>query len=279
MSKPALELKKPHYSATQINMMIRCPAQYRFRYIEGYIEPPKSSRVEGRAYHKGLEHNYSQKIQSWKDLPVDDVKDAFVTTFDEEIRGVEWNKDEVSEGVEKVKGRLKDEGLGLLETYQRDLAPQIQPKEVEVETSIEFDNVPYIIKGYIDLIDDKEIIRDHKTAKQTPSRAKDSDGNPIKNEYILPARDLHQGCLYAISRNAKGISFDYAVKLKTPKIVQVPVRVTETDKQYTLNLLGHIDHAIKKQAFYPNRDSFLCNRRQCGFWEHCEREYGGKVKE
>jgi len=31
--------------------------------------------------------------------------------------------------------------------------------------------------------------------------------------------------------------------------------------------------------FSPNRNSPFCSRRCCRFWQHCEREWGGQVKE
>ena len=50
--------KKAHYSPSQINMFLRCPAQWKFRYVDRIIAPPKSSLVQGKAYHKALETNY-----------------------------------------------------------------------------------------------------------------------------------------------------------------------------------------------------------------------------
>ena len=264
--------RKVHYSPSQIGMFMRCSAQWKFRYIDGIIAPPQSSLVQGKAYHKALETNYQQKIQTHEDLKVADVKEAYAADFDEGIRGVEWNEDEVKEGIEKVKGSLKDEGVGLIEVYQKELAPKIQPKEVEAEIKIEFGNVPYELIGRCDLIDDQDVIHDHKTSAKTPSKDQET------GDYILGARDLIQGSIYAIARKAKAISFDYAVKLKTPKVVQVPVSVTQDDKQFVLNLMGRLDHAIQAKAFYPNRDSFLCSQRQCGYWQQCVRDYGGRVK-
>jgi len=265
--------KKVHYSPSQINMFTRCSAQWKYRYVDGIIAPPQSSLVQGKAYHKALETNYQQKINSHEDLKVSDVKEAYAADFDENIRGVEWNEEELSEGIEKVKGALKDEGVGLIEVYQKELAPKIQPKEVEAEIKIEFGNVAYELIGRCDLIDENNIIIDHKTTARTPSK------NPLTNQYIVASHDLIQGAVYAIARKASAISFDYAVKLKTPKIVRVPVIVKEQDKQFVLNLIGGIHHAITSRSFFPNRDSFMCSKRTCAYHAQCERDWGWSVKD
>jgi hypothetical protein len=33
------------------------------------------------------------------------------------------------------------------------------------------------------------------------------------------------------------------------------------------------------QHFMPNRLSMMCSRRNCSYWRHCEREWGGEVPE
>ncbi len=52
-----------HISATQLNMYLRCPAQYKFRYVDGIILPPKSALTKGKAVHRGQEFNYWQQLK------------------------------------------------------------------------------------------------------------------------------------------------------------------------------------------------------------------------
>ena len=37
--------------------------------------------------------------------------------------------------------------------------------------------------------------------------------------------------------------------------------------------------AMRQQRFMPNRLSMMCSRRNCSYWRHCEREWGGEVPE
>ena len=55
-------LPKPYLSPSQINMYLRCPAAYKYRYVDGLILPPKAALTRGKSVHKGQEHNYNQKI-------------------------------------------------------------------------------------------------------------------------------------------------------------------------------------------------------------------------
>ena len=44
---------------------------------------------------------------------------------------------------------------------------RIQPLAVEEEFALEFENVPYTLKGYLDLVGQNKTIRDTKTAKRS----------------------------------------------------------------------------------------------------------------
>lgn len=245
-----------HYSASQINMFIRCPAQWYFRYVMGLKQAPTSAMTQGTCFHDTLEANYIQKVQSKEDMPLGDVLDVYSKNFDTRIVDVE------EKGVDT--GALKDEGVKLVETYHTVKAPEIQPVSVETPITIEFDNVDYTVEGYVDLVDDKEVIHEHKTTKRTPST--------VDQNYLF------QGALYALSENKNKVVFDFAVKLKTPKIVSLEADISDKDKDFALTLIGQVDHAIRSEVFYPNRTSFMCSRKNCGYWNECEKKYGGKVK-
>lgn len=266
-----------HYSHTQLMMFTRCPAQYRYRYMEGLKVPPGSALVQGISYHKALEHNHTQKIDSHEDLPTQEVKDAYATAFDTALsQGVEWNDEERSHGIDRTAGELKDEGIGLVGEYQKVLAPGIQPVAVEKPFSVAFEGVDYTLEGRIDLIDDKEIIHDNKTAAKSPSK-------DLVGRYIPGPNEFIQGSIYSLAhgRNVgeNNIVFDYAIKTKVPKVLQVEAAITQEDQRFALTLIKQVDSAIQAQAFWPARTSVMCSRKSCGYWSLCEKEFGGRVKE
>src|SRR5579872_3373105 len=42
-----------------------------------------------------------------------------------------------------------------------------------------------------------------------------------------------------------------------------------------LTLYPTVQEAMRHQHFMPNRLSMMCSRRNCSYWRHCEREWGG----
>jgi len=255
---------KKHLSPSQLNMFNRCGAQYYFRYIEGLKLPPKSAMTFGSAVDAGLNHNYFQKIESKKDLKVDAILDAYSTAFDLGKAETEWEKDEDP-------AEIKDEGVVILKKYRKEIAPKIQPFAVQDQLLIEFSDFDYDLKGFIDLIDEAGVIIDNKTSGKSPSK----DGEAYK---VAPDHDL-QLSTYALGYRLKyhkpeaGLRVDYLVRTKEPKIIQVPLIKSNAEIDYMLRQIGRIADAIQKEVFIPNRSSFLCSERWCGYYKICHKEF------
>lgn len=254
-----------HYSPSQLTMFLRCSAAWKYRYIDGMRVPPASSMGVGTSYHAGLEANFIQKIQSKKDLPVSDVLDATATAFDKVFSDeIYWEDDEKEQGLDKVKGELKDETIKLVEKYQTEKASEVQPVAVEKAFKIAFDNVDYTLDGRVDLLDSEGNVRENKTTAATPRDA--SEDHKI------------QGTVYSMAEGLETVVFDYAVKTKTPKIVTHKFTPSSEQKEFVLKLTGLVDHAVKQGVYLPNRSNFMCSRNKCGYWGVCMKEFGGNVK-
>ena len=254
---------------SSINTYLNCPAQYKYRYIDGLVIPPGSAAKQGTAFHTGLDVNYKQKINTKKDLPLDEVLDATSTAFDQVFsEEVYWNNEEKGEGLDKVKGNLKDETIGILKKYHTEVAPTIQPVESEKQFEIQFSNVDYSVTGTVDLIDDEGVVHDHKTTGQKPS--------------ALKASHIIQGGIYCLGVNLEKAQFDFAVKKgkkKPEEMVSISMNFDESMRTYTLNILSQVQNAIKKEVFFPNRTQNLCSRKWCGYWALCQSDFGGTVKD
>jgi putative RecB family exonuclease len=244
---------KNHISVTQIKMFLRCPLQYKFRYIDGIKMPPAGAMVLGRSVHKGIEENYKQKKDSKIDLPLNKVLEIFSDSFDraQKEEEINWEED--------TPAQIKDTGIELLKVYQKDIAYKIQPVLVEEGFELEFENVAYTLKGYLDLIDQDKIIRETKTSKR--SYALDAALTDIQ----LTAYNLAYKCI--TGEDPKSLCFDVAVKNKHPKIqtIEAPKR---TDKELArfLKIMGYVSKAIETGLFYPN-ESYMC--KVCGYRDRC----------
>ena len=246
-----------HISATQINMFLRCPAAYAFRYMEGLIIPPKSALTRGRSVHKAQEVNYRQKIESHLDLPLADIKDAASTEFDLAAQDTEWHPDEKP-------GQVKDEAITLAGLYHQEIAPKVQPEFVEEEVYVTLDS-GINLKGFIDVVQEGGIIRDTKTTGRTPGQDA-MDKNLQMTAYSLAYRAL-------LGKPEEGLRLDYLVNTKTPKVMTLEGSRTAQDITRFERTAAEISRAIQTGIFYPNQDNFLCSPEHCGYWAKCHERF------
>jgi len=253
---PPLAPAPEKFSVSKINMYLKCPASYYFRYVLGLKSPPRSYQVFGTAIHAGIAHNYRKKMESQQDLPLGEVKEFFAADWAFQKDQVLWEPDEKPD-------KMLDEGIKLLEIYQTDVAPKIQPALVEDLFELNFENTPYSFRGIIDLVDKESgLIIDHKTGTKTPSPAN------VHKDIQLTA--------YALANRVrtgeveKGAAFDYLIRGRTPKIVRVMTTRTDSDIQRFLKTLAQVVAAIKAQLFYPNPSHPYCSPKLCPFWGECE---------
>ena len=240
-------------SITQIKSYLKCPLSYKFRYLDHLKVPPLSAMTLGKSVHSALETNYSQKIKTREDLPTEQVKDVFSDRWEAAVKETVFDKDEKP-------GEVKDEGIGLVDVYHSRISPTIQPKVVEKAFELSFQNVDYTLKGYIDLVDSRDCIIDHKTTKRSMTEEN-------------AATDLQLTCYALAYRNVLGreeraLRFDVMVRNKKPKIQQLTTTRTKEDIERFLKVLGYVSKAIQSGIFYPN-ENFMCGT--CGYRGLCRR--------
>lgn len=255
-------------SHTQIAMYLRCPRQYYFRYIMKLIVPPAGVLKQGGAFHSAAEFNYSQKIRSHKDAPVKDVLEYYDATFESE-----WSREEVKLEEGESKGAFKDEGVGLVKAFHQQIAPTVQPVEVEDKFDYTFtpktedggdgDDQSVHLTGRIDLIDDHGLIRDNKTM------------NPrsIPNRDEL-ATDL-QLSIYSLARRMTtrkvetGLTLDTVIKYSQPETRILHTKRSREMLEMTRNTIGMVARGIKAEVFPRHNNGWHCSRKWCGYYQRC----------
>ena len=243
-----------HISVSQVKMFLRCPLQYKFRYIDGLKIPATGSLLLGKSIHSALEGNYSQKIETKQDLPAENVLALFSDRWEKEVKETIFDDDEKA-------GAVKDDGIKLVTVYHQQIAPLIEPRHVEKEFNLAFENVSYTLKGIIDLVDVTGTIIDHKTAKR--SMSPDDVASDIQLTcYALAYRSV-------FGAREKELRFDVMVRTKVPKLQQIPTTRTDGDIQRFLKILGFVSKAIQSGIFYPCEDRQTCS--WCGYRGLCEK--------
>lgn len=241
----------PHLSVTQLKMFLRCPLQYEFRYIKGLKAPPSGAMTLGKSVHSTLEDNFRQKIRTKQDYSLEYWKDCFSDKWDNLAPDTNFRDNEKP-------GKLKDDGIRLLGHYHENLAPGIQPRDVERKFLVPFEYVRYPLLGYMDLIDENGYIIDHKVTKRSWPKGK-QDTDLQLTAYSIAYR-------YLEDEDEKGLRLDVMVRSKEPKIQQLYTKRYESDIERFNKLLSYVSCSIENGVFYPN-ENYMCP--SCGYADLC----------
>ncbi len=306
MSKEILVYKKKvHkvgvYSPSQVYSFNDCPRKYYYRYRQGIDMPPNANMLLGSACHSGFEKNYQQKIESKKDLPLDEIMDMFGQSFDVDIKQweiIDW-KDKVGVGkkkeiVEKKPEEIKDEGYRVMRVYRQEVSPSIQPIAVERDIPnmcFESDIGEILYRGRIDLIQEGDNVYDHKIVK---SFAGENDvrlnyqvtsyavgwslisGKPIEQisvnlDYYVRNKEIaHHRC--TTNRNQFQVELlKNMIKLLHTSVVCLEGINPETGKKY-VNPLTKKEYTLD-ETFSRNirtgREAWHCSPMYCGYYPLC----------
>jgi len=240
-----------HISHSQIEKYLMCPYQYSLKYLEGKFEWPSSNLIQGSAYHSALEHNFTAKLGTERDLPLDVILDVYSDKLDEGIFRAQalfktWNPEP----------HLKDQGIGLVKAYMTTISPGVIP--IEVEKWIEVPIGDILIQCRIDLIDENFIVIDHKTAAQVYDQEK--------------ADSLLQFSAEAfVLRAPIDCEVHVALKYKNPRIDIIKTSRTVEDILWWRKLAGHVIRGIQNDVFPMNPYGWWCDSKYCGFYEDCKK--------
>lgn len=245
---------------------LRCPEQFRRERILGEKSSVGPALLYGSAFHRALEHNFRQKIESRADLKVSEVADvagdSWVDILEETIgsREITWGDSKPAD--------VQDEVVRGVSAYMSVLAPTVQPVAVErwVEVPLPI-GVPLV--GRIDVETEQGAILDLKTKGSRPPQ------NAIDKSY--------QASSYLWSRQqegnpATGFAWHVAVRTKTPQVCELWTqrsdaqlrsfeRYVSVSAQYIRWLYDTFGPDEAWPGAQPNDN--LCAKKYCGFWDSC----------
>jgi hypothetical protein len=172
------------WSATSLAMFARCPEQFRHRYVLGEKRRPGQQLVMGGAFHSVAEANFSQKIESHEDLPIETLTEMLTDDL--------WGKqiEEQQEYGGEVEWDDKQDAclantVAMVGMYHGTVMPRVQPLAVEEKLDIDV-GLPISMIGYTD-VRTTNVIVDYKTTKQARQA--------VKPDWQLQAR------IYGMARN------------------------------------------------------------------------------
>lgn len=244
-------------SPTSLTTFMDCSAKWFYRKVLNLPETRGSALGLGSAVHEALAENFRQKIETKEDLPTEGVTALFVDAFSRQLDSIVLQADESAD-------ELKQMGETLVRVYMDQAAPSIEPAAVEQAVEGLIGDVP--VHGYIDILTTDGTVIDIKTASKKPSG--------ITSDHRL------QLTTYAMLEPAASgkCRRDAIAKTKTVTLTQATMEVSDADRKLTTRLYSIARDQMRTGLVAPNRGSFLCSRKYCGYCDRCADEFGGEIK-
>jgi hypothetical protein len=214
--------------------------------------------IKGSSIHRGAEFNWSQKIESMADLKKNDIIDMSVNEFDKmSSEDLFISDEEKTIGKDNLIGKAKDSVVSLTGIYADEMAPTIQPVKCEMELTQNIAGVDVL--AYIDLIDDKNNIRDMKVTGKSKTQ-NDVDTSSQLTLYSMMLKDF-----------SGELIIDNLVDTKTPKYNILTTRRNDIDYFRLIRTIEMMTKAVQSGIFLPPAEgSWVCNKKFCGYHGICE---------
>jgi len=286
--KGRIVLPTGYLSNTQVEMYLRCPKQYEFRYVMDQIRPPAISMIFGGGTHKALEVTHHHIVDHDVPAPDEMLESAFSDKFEGEVEEKELGDSFEKEGVDK--GRLKDEGYRLVRLYNKKIAPRVRPqvtkdaegKEVrgiEKRFDIDIEGVP--VMGFIDLIDvasDTILSPEERQMMLTKGIEVPSDMSTVVADFKTKVKSYSQAdadsalqlSLYSLAEGVPFVRYDQLLRQQMPKIKRITSKRGSADHAWLKEVYIHVAKAITAGVFPPtDPTNWVCSKKWCGYWHAC----------
>lgn len=244
---------------------LRCPEQYRRRYIEGKKSPPGVALIEGTSHHHAMEHDNKSKRDKGKQLPAKHLTELFEAKLDEEHEKAEQACAEAKvkfdwEGEDR--GRLLARAKVLHVDWHGRHSAAFDPEGVEETFSkdVQARGQSFIAYGQVDLTTKAKAVWDYKTSNKA-KRQEDVDQNL-------------QLSLYSWTKGYTDVGIIALVKTATPYIQVVKSTRTPGQHIWAMNVLAAVVDGIRRGSFpLTNPGQFpkpwWCSAKFCGYWDNC----------
>lgn len=247
---PDRTLPRGYLSKSSIEMFLRCPKQFEFRYVRNIVAAPGVALVEGSAMGNALNLTNENFIAKGRYLRPSVVVEKFHDEFEAGAKTLDkyaWSASET---------RSKDvhaRGEEVLLEYLGKYAPRFSPTSVERRVEIMFGGVPVL--GYTDM-EEASAIWDYKRVKQA---------------YNQPKADADlQFSLYA-AESAKKRKGGFICLVKSGNRVEITeTSRTMADLKAADALVAGVADSIRKgTSNMCNPAEWNCSRKWCGYWSQC----------
>lgn len=269
------QTEKPHISWSQLNTFLMCGRRYWYDRIAKVPFVVGSALFFGSRCHDAEEFNYRQKIESDKDLPIDDVADFFVDAWDRNL-----GNEEVQFQPGETPEKMRDLGVAVIRAHMKDIAPAIHPLFVEYPPraggdTYRFplgDNFPFTLQGHFDIIE-----RDPDNPEQ-PGGFSDHKHYAARKAKTFDV-DIHDDDQYTIYALAYRLLFGKVEKFIYANVVskeahpaarRVPTKRDEARIRWFIGTMEEAGKSIHAGIYVPRDNGWWCSEKWCNHWSACK---------
>jgi CRISPR/Cas system-associated exonuclease Cas4 (RecB family) len=260
-------MKITSLSPSMVNTYRICPRRFFYGEVAQLPYLPGPDLAFGASFHETARENYWQKRESREDLPIDLLTDFFCK--DLEYKDVDWST--------KSRDAAKDEGVISIRSYMQKIAPGIQPERVEHSWTWRREG-KVTISGKTDLIATGGGIRELKTTGKQLDGYKSGKPKPKEGHSFQVATYVAARREETDRPDIQG-QLDYSVRGKDV-VCSIPMNFNGDLSQSVLAAFDDVVGWIEREAWPPSRHgNYLCSRKYCDYWNQCEKDCGGRVKD
>jgi hypothetical protein len=261
------------WHASSLAAYLRCGEAYRRKYVEHDHTPATTPQIRGGAVHRAIGTGLIEQQRAQAPAPLELYEDVAASQVDLARRaGATLTKEELSIGVAKVFGVLKDHAVAYAGGYATGIAAQITPLAVERTVTITGIIPDVHLKGTIDLVDATpgesvgETIRDVKTSERTPpDHVADTSDQLTMYSLFRQAEKPH--------RDPRPVSLDYLIRRKNGEIEAKRLNSVRGPADYAVltRRIQAASRGLRAGTFLPSNPAtdWWCSEKFCPYWSTC----------
>lgn len=259
----------PYISPSQSRMVLRCGAQWRFKYRDGLPDEIGVDAVIGFAVDDALGQACQALIDGDEAPNPEEVGTQARSVVPEKVEGdaIHW-PDPEDPTLEELQDEAERMAVAGWEWFRDQ---DLEPVAVQGQTVKRIDD--WAIYGYYDLLartsDGYLTVLDWKTVKRSPS--KNDSGDHLASRYYQMQVLGYVAGLAEEGEQVAEAGVVHLVRNKTPKVVHAPVPVTQQSLAWAETLYRNAVHLIRHDVTPPNPfgAGWLCHPDRCSYWDHC----------
>ncbi len=248
-------MKKAQLHPSDLQLFLSCGERFRRKKIEGERESVGTALILGTAVHHGAALTLKHKASTGALLEDAEVSEAVFDAVAHEFDSapILLMPEEVSQGVEAVRGHVQDLSVQASHAHSREVAPTVS---VDDEDDLEWrwvletpEDMDYDLAGTADVVetrDDGLVVRDLKVVKKMPSQS-ECDQSGQLTAYAMAAEVIRR-------KPVVGVKIDAVVKptkrLPARAVVFDSARTAADMDAFTTRLMA-MQSALRAGVFVP----------------------------